>query len=286
MRTERPGPGAAVDQLQDRGLDLEVALGVQGLPQAPGHQGAGPDHVPGRLPYGQVGVALPDPDLVGQLGVQIRHRAESLGGQLPGRRQHGQLAALRADHPTGDADEVARGRRRPSRPPAAPRPPRPATASTCSRTPESFSDSPSCRVAKQSLPVLRMNTTRPVTETTVSVSSPAAARPGPRTREAVAARTLGDRAVGPREPAAPEVGRWSAAPDSASDPPSRLSSRTAWADAVDLLGAVTSSVVAGDRGEFGGRPADPGELRHSPRRTADTTLASAWSRSPGRRPGE
>ena len=42
-----------------------------------------------------------------------------------------------------------------------------------SRTPESFSERPSCRVAKQSLPVLRMKTTRPVTDTTASVSSPA-----------------------------------------------------------------------------------------------------------------
>ena len=49
---------------------------------------------------------------------------------------------------------------------------------TCSRSPEDASDSPSCKVAKHSLPVLRMNTTRPVTETTSAVSSPTSpARP-------------------------------------------------------------------------------------------------------------
>ena len=44
---------------------------------------------------------------------------------------------------------------------------------TCSRTPESSCVNPSWMVAKQSLPVLRMNTTRPLTDTTSSVSSPA-----------------------------------------------------------------------------------------------------------------
>ena len=43
---------------------------------------------------------------------------------------------------------------------------------TWSRTPESSEVRPSCSVAKHSLPVLRMKTTRPVTPTTSWVSSP------------------------------------------------------------------------------------------------------------------
>ena len=43
---------------------------------------------------------------------------------------------------------------------------------TWRRVPESVWDNPSCSVAKQSLPVLRMNTTRPATPTTSVVSSP------------------------------------------------------------------------------------------------------------------
>ena len=44
---------------------------------------------------------------------------------------------------------------------------------TCSLIPESAAVKPSCKVAKQSLPVLRMKTTRPLTLTTSAVSSPA-----------------------------------------------------------------------------------------------------------------
>ena len=104
---ERAGVGAAVHQLQHRGLDLDVAVGVQGLPEAAGDGRAGPDHVPGLLAHGQVGVALPDPGLLGQLGVEVGHRPQRLGRQLPLAGQHRQLAALGGDHPAADEDEVA-----------------------------------------------------------------------------------------------------------------------------------------------------------------------------------
>ena len=103
---KRPGVGPAVDQLQHRGLDLDVTLAVQGLPDAAGDRRPGPHHVPRRLAYGQVGVALPHPGLVGQLGVQVGHRPQRLGGDRPLRGQHRQFAALGGDHPAADEDEV------------------------------------------------------------------------------------------------------------------------------------------------------------------------------------
>ncbi|MPM55026.1 hypothetical protein SDC9_101811 [bioreactor metagenome] len=96
---ERPGRRPAVHQLQGRGLDLEVAVGVQALADRAGDRRAGPQNVLRLRADHQVGVALPDPGLLGQFVVQGRHRAQRLGGHLPAVRHHRQLAAPRPDHP-------------------------------------------------------------------------------------------------------------------------------------------------------------------------------------------
>ncbi len=106
VRAERAGVGATVHQLQHRGLDLDVVVAVQGLPDAPGDRGPGPDHVPRGLADGQVGVALADPVLVRQLVVQGRQRTQRLGRQRPLGREHRELTAAGGDDPTGHADEV------------------------------------------------------------------------------------------------------------------------------------------------------------------------------------
>jgi hypothetical protein len=104
---ERTGGSAAVHQLQHRRLQLQVALGVQGLPDAAGHRGARPYHVAGLRADDEVGVALPHPGLLAELLVQGGQRAQRLARQHPRRPEHRQLTAPGRDHPPGDRHEVA-----------------------------------------------------------------------------------------------------------------------------------------------------------------------------------
>ncbi len=85
---ERPGVGPAVDLLQDRGLDLQEALGEQGFPDRVQDVAAGPDQVARLGVDRQVDVAGAHPRLlVGQPLPLVGQRAQALADQPPvGRR--------------------------------------------------------------------------------------------------------------------------------------------------------------------------------------------------------
>ena len=104
---ERPGRGAAVDELDDGGLDLDVALPLEDAAQRPQRGRLGPDHVAGLLAHDEVGVALAHPRLLGELLVQDRQRAQGLARHLPAGGHDRQLAAARGDDPALDEDVVA-----------------------------------------------------------------------------------------------------------------------------------------------------------------------------------
>ena len=145
---------------------------------------------------------------------------------------------------------------------------------TCSRVPESASDRPSCRVAKHSLPVLRMNTTRPATETTSSVSSPVArcAHRGPDVAQRVGPRHGHRVRLAARPPAAAR-----ASPDGPGSARGRRVRRQAgWAPAKGSGAARTAvhtvyrAVTRGSvRSTHGGRPR---ELRNGCRVRRDDRL--------------
>ena len=107
MRRERARCGAAVHELQLRGLDLQVALFVQRLPDRAGDGGAGPHHLPGLLAGDEVDVAVADPRLLRQLLVQHRQRPQGLRRQPPLIGHHRQLPALGGDHATLHPDVIA-----------------------------------------------------------------------------------------------------------------------------------------------------------------------------------
>ena len=107
MRAEGARCGAAVDELQDGRLDLEVALRVEHLADRAGGPRPQPDHVAGLLTHDEVGVALTHPRLLGEVLVQGRHRPQGLRRHLPGRRHDRQLTALAADDPPFDGDVIA-----------------------------------------------------------------------------------------------------------------------------------------------------------------------------------
>ena len=83
MGLERARRSATVDELQDGGLDLEIALVVEGVTQGSNGPGAGAHHVASLLAHDEVGIALADPGLLGQLLVQGRQRPQRLGRHLP-----------------------------------------------------------------------------------------------------------------------------------------------------------------------------------------------------------
>ena len=168
---------------------------MQGLADAAGDRGARAHHVAGLRADHQVGVALPDPGLLAELLVQGRQRTQRLARQRPVGRQHRQLAALATRSPGRSRTRSRRGRRRPSTRPARSSPTSARDSITCSRTPESAGVNPSWRVAKQSLPVLRMKTTRPLTLTT-SVGLLAGGRGGPTGRAPAAALCVRGTAIG------------------------------------------------------------------------------------------
>ena len=165
---ERPGRGAAVDQLEHGRLDLDVALASSRV-CADGAQRSRPGCGPCRGPPGG------------------RSGRRSAGGPASPRRAPCAAPAAGAapwtPSPSGSAMTDSSPRReemtRPSTKTWSPRstcafqsasassPTSARLSITCSRVP-----TPSWRVAKQSLPVLRMKTTRPATPTTSWVSSP------------------------------------------------------------------------------------------------------------------
>ncbi len=107
VRAERAGGCAAVQELEDRGLDLHVALPVEGFAHCSGDGGAIADHFASFLADDQVDIATTNPRLLGQVLVQHGKRTESLGGHLPLRRHDGQLAPLGLDDASGDEDVIA-----------------------------------------------------------------------------------------------------------------------------------------------------------------------------------
>ena len=157
---ERPGRGTAVGQLEDRGLDLDVAALVEGLAQAAQHGGLGAHHLARLGPDHHVDVAQPDAGLVGERPVLVGQRAQRLGRQLP-------LGGLRRDSsPRRLVITSPRTARRSPMSTSALN-----SASDSSPTSARLSitwisePSPSRSRAKQSLPVLRWKITRPVIAT-------------------------------------------------------------------------------------------------------------------------
>lgn len=90
---EGPGVGTAVDLLEHRGLDLQVAAVEQSLAQGLDRAGAGPYDVPCLGARDEVEVAAPDPGLgVGEALALVGEGAQALAGELPGADHEGRLA--------------------------------------------------------------------------------------------------------------------------------------------------------------------------------------------------
>ncbi len=104
---ERAGRGAAVDELDDGRLDLDVALPLEDAAQRAQGGRLGAHHVAGLLAHDEVGVALPHPRLLGELLVQDGQGPQRLARHLPAGRHHRELAAARGDDPALDEDVVA-----------------------------------------------------------------------------------------------------------------------------------------------------------------------------------
>ncbi|OJH20035.1 hypothetical protein BLX88_04685, partial [Bacillus obstructivus] len=67
VRLEGTCEGAAVDELEHRGLHLHVAVALEGAPHRRGDLGAGVDHAAGLVAHDQVRVALADAGLLVQV---------------------------------------------------------------------------------------------------------------------------------------------------------------------------------------------------------------------------
>ena len=107
MRGERPGCGAAVDELQLRGLHLHVTLPVQGVANGMGDGGAVAHHGACILAGDQVDVATANPALLGQLLVQHGEGTQGLRRHPPPLSHHRQLTAFRRDDATLHPDVIA-----------------------------------------------------------------------------------------------------------------------------------------------------------------------------------
>ena len=90
---ERAGVGPAVDELEDRRLDLDEATGVQRVADAADHGRARVGDVACLGPHDQVDVARPHPGLgVGEALALVGQRPQRLAGELQRLGAHGQLA--------------------------------------------------------------------------------------------------------------------------------------------------------------------------------------------------
>ena len=105
---ERAGVGAAVDLLQDRGLDLQKPLADQRFADRVQNTAAGPDELARLGVDGQVDVAGPHPRLlVGQPLPLVGQRAQALADQPPAADDQRAGARLALAHRAGHLDEVA-----------------------------------------------------------------------------------------------------------------------------------------------------------------------------------
>ena len=107
VRGEGPGCGAAVDELQLRGLHLDVTLPIQGVADGVGDGGAFAHHGARILPGDQIDVAAAYPALLGQLLVQHGERAQRLRRHPPPFRHHRQFTAFRRDDTALHPDVIA-----------------------------------------------------------------------------------------------------------------------------------------------------------------------------------
>jgi len=110
---ERPRRRPAVEVLEHRGLELEVAPLVEVRAQRLHDGGARADHRPRGRAHDQVEVPLAHPPLVreghqlpGLVLVGLRQGAQGLRGEPPLRGEHGELAAAGGDHPAPDEQVV------------------------------------------------------------------------------------------------------------------------------------------------------------------------------------
>ena len=104
---ERPREGPAVERLEDRGLDLEVAAPVEVGPQRGDETRAAPERLADLEVHEQVRVALPEPRLrVLEPVPLLGQRAQRLGQQLEGVDPHRDFAGAGPERRPLDPDPV------------------------------------------------------------------------------------------------------------------------------------------------------------------------------------
>ena len=105
---ERLGGGAALDGLQDGGLDLHVAVILHVAAERGDDRGALAEGLANVLVHDKVDIALTITGLlVGEAVELLGQRANGLGKQFGGTGSNGELAALGADHNAGRLDDIA-----------------------------------------------------------------------------------------------------------------------------------------------------------------------------------
>ena len=94
VRDERAGGGAAVHRLQHRCFDLEEAVFGESLAQGRHRLRAGDNVLAGLVSHDEIEVALANPRLFVQFGVEVRQRQQRLRRHLPFGHEDRQFAAL------------------------------------------------------------------------------------------------------------------------------------------------------------------------------------------------
>ena len=108
VRDERLGGGAALDGLQDGGLDLHVAVVLHVATERGDDGGALAEGLAHTLVHDEVDITLAIPGfLVGETVELLGQRTHGLGEQLRRARGDGELAALGAGHLAGRLDDIA-----------------------------------------------------------------------------------------------------------------------------------------------------------------------------------
>ena len=108
VRDERLGRGAALDGLQDGGLDLHVAVVLHVAAEGGDDGGALAERLAHVLVHNEVDIALAVAGLlVGEAVELLGQRTDGLGEQLELARGNGELAALGAGDHAGGLDDVA-----------------------------------------------------------------------------------------------------------------------------------------------------------------------------------